>query len=205
MEIRRELYEVLKQHLSAKEITLLVGARQVGKTTLLRALMEALRRQGEKVLFFNLDIEADARYFQSQATLLQKINLEWGDAGGYVFIDEIQRKENAGLFLKGLYDMQLPYKWVVTGSGSLELKEKIHESLVGRKRQYELFPVSFREFLHYKTENTGILNASRRFLALNLSLLQRFTYGNTMNLWRLSTGGDRSYSFGKSHVTPGNL
>jgi len=152
MEIRRSLYEVLKQHLNAKEITLLVGARQVGKTTLLRALMGELTRQRGNVLFFNLDIETDAAYFQSQAAFLQKIHLEWGDAEGYIFIDEIQRKENAGVFLKGLYDMQLPYKWVVTGSGSLELKAKIHESLVGRKRQFELFPVSFREFLHYKTE-----------------------------------------------------
>ena len=56
----------------------------------------------------------------------------------YVFIDEIQRREDAGLFLKGLYDLNLPYKFIVSGSGSIELKEKIHESLVGRKRVFEL-------------------------------------------------------------------
>ncbi|GFP40782.1 AAA family ATPase, partial [Candidatus Hakubella thermalkaliphila] len=71
---------------------------------------------------------------------------------GYVFIDEIQRKENAGVFLKGLYDMQTPYKFIASGSGSVELKEKVHESLAGRKRMFELQTVSLREFINYKTE-----------------------------------------------------
>lgn len=68
-----------------------------------------------------------------------------------VFIDEIQRKENAGLFLKGLYDQGLPWKFVVSGSGSIELKEKISESLAGRKRMFELSTVSFGEFADFKT------------------------------------------------------
>ncbi|MCE2928219.1 MAG: ATP-binding protein, partial [Candidatus Caenarcaniphilales bacterium] len=71
----------------------------------------------------------------------------------FVFIDEIQRKENAGLFLKGLYDMKGNFKFIVSGSGSLELKEKIAESLMGRKRVIELRPVSFFEFVNYKTKN----------------------------------------------------
>ena len=151
MEIRRELYGRLKAHLSQKEITLLVGARQVGKTTLIRTFVEELQNKKKKVLFFNLDIEQDAQYFSSQGIFLKKVELEWGKEGGYIFIDEIQRKENAGIFLKGLYDMDLPYKFIVTGSGSLELKEKIHESLIGRKRMFELYTVSFKEFVDYKT------------------------------------------------------
>jgi len=69
-----------------------------------------------------------------------------------VFIDEIQQKEDAGRFLKGLYDMELPYKFVVTGSGSIELKEKISEALTGRKHMIEMSPVSFGEFVNYKTK-----------------------------------------------------
>ena len=83
--------------------------------------------------------------------MLARVRLEAGEQEAFVFVDEIQRKTNAGLFLKGLYDQDLPYKWVVTGSGSLELKEKIHESLLGRKRLFELFPVNISEFLHFKT------------------------------------------------------
>ncbi len=74
-----------------------------------------------------------------------------GERRAYVFIDEIQRKENAGLFLKGLYDSRLPYKFIVSGSGSLELKEKIKESLVGRKRIFELGPVNIEEFIAHRT------------------------------------------------------
>lgn len=151
-EIKRNLLETVKNYLSKKEITLIIGPRQVGKTTLMIQLKQYLEEKGEKTLFFNLDIEADKDYFSSQETLLKKINLEIGKSKGYVFIDEIQRKENAGLFLKGLYDSNLPYKFIVSGSGSLELKEKIHESLSGRKMVFELNPVSFSEFVNFKTD-----------------------------------------------------
>ena len=80
------------------------------------------------------------------------MKLEFGNDRGYVFIDEIQRKEDAGLFLKGIYDYELPHKFIVSGSGSLELKEKIHESLAGRKLMFEIWPVSFFEFLNFKTD-----------------------------------------------------
>ena len=152
MIIKRDLFEELKNHLSAKEISLIVGPRQVGKTTLMLLLKEYLGRKREKTLFLNLDIENDKQFFVSQDVLIKKINLEFGKERGYVFIDEIQRKENAGIFLKGIYDLNLPYKFIVSGSGSLELKEKIHESLVGRKRIFELNPVSFKEFVNFKTD-----------------------------------------------------
>ena len=54
--------------------------------------------------------------------------------------------------MKGLYDMSLPYKFIISGSGSVELKEKVHESLAGRKAMFEVLPVSFREFVNFKTE-----------------------------------------------------
>jgi predicted AAA+ superfamily ATPase len=149
--IKRDLFEEIKNHLSAKEISLIIGPRQIGKTTLMLLLKEYLEKKGEKTLFLNLDVEADKQYFVSQEALIRKINLEFGKDKGYVFIDEIQRKENAGLFLKGIYDLNLPYKFIVSGSGSLDLKEKIHESLVGRKRMFELYPISFKEFVNFKT------------------------------------------------------
>jgi len=101
---------------------------------------------------FAPDFEDDFHHVSSQGALLQKIHLELGKSGGVVFIDEIQRKENAGLFLKGLYDQGLSWKFVVSGSGSMELKEKISESLAGRKRSFELSTVSFSEFADFRTE-----------------------------------------------------
>lgn len=150
--IQRKLFEELREHLSKREISLIIGPRQAGKTTLMLLLKEYLEKQGERTLFLSFDFEADKEFLISQRSLINKIQLELGKDKGYVFIDEIQRKEDARLFLKGLYDLNLPYKFIVSGSGSIELKEKIHESLVGRKRVFELNTISFEEFVNFKTD-----------------------------------------------------
>ena len=150
--IKRKMFSDLKSHLSKKEISLIVGPRQAGKTTLMFMLKECLEKQKKNTLFLSFDFETDREYLSSHSSILQKIRLELGSKKGYVFIDEIQRKENAGLFLKGLYDMKTPYKFIVSGSGSMELKEKIHESLVGRKRVFELNTLTFDEFVKLRTD-----------------------------------------------------
>jgi len=150
--IERKLFSDLVGHLHQKEISIIIGPRQSGKTTLMDLLREHLDKKGERTLYLNLDIEWDRPHFESQSALLRKIELELSKERGYVFIDEIQRKENAGLFLKGLFDLKLPYKFIVSGSGSLELKERIHESLVGRKRLFELNTITFDEFINHKTD-----------------------------------------------------
>ncbi|MFB6145675.1 MAG: ATP-binding protein [Candidatus Nanohaloarchaea archaeon] len=150
--IKRKMLEKVEGHLEKDEISLIVGARQVGKTTLMQQLKSELEESGENTLYLSMDIQEDRTHFESQQDLIERIELELGEEKGYVFLDEIQRKENAGLFLKGIYDRELPYKFVVSGSGSLELKENIHESLAGRKRIFELPPVSFKEFVNYETD-----------------------------------------------------
>lgn len=150
--IKRSLYPQIKAHLKTPDVfTLIIGPRQAGKTTLMDLLRKDLQETGEKTLSLNVDITKHKPFFTSHERLVQAIKLEIGDGGGYVFLDEIQRVENAGLFLKGLYDMKLPYKFIVSGSGSLELKENIHESLPGRKRMFWLSTLSFEEFVDFKT------------------------------------------------------
>jgi uncharacterized protein len=149
--IKRSIYPSLVDHLGKKEITLITGPRQSGKTTLMLWLKAELDQKREQTLFMNLDVEWDRPHLESQAALIRKLDLELGKKRGFVFIDEIQRKEDAGRFLKGLYDLKLPYKFIVSGSGSLELKEKIQESLVGRKREFELTTLTFEEFVNFKT------------------------------------------------------
>jgi predicted AAA+ superfamily ATPase len=166
------LFSELVDHLPHKEMSLIIGPRQAGKTTLMELLKEHLDNRGERTLFLNLDIEWDRPHFESQAALLKKIDLELGQQHGYVFIDEIQRKDDAGLFLKGLFDLKLPYKFIISGSGSLELKQKIHESLVGRKRLFELSTVTFEEFINYKTDNRYEENLAD-FLAIETDRAQQ--------------------------------
>lgn len=150
--IKRNILEDLQRDLGKKEIAFLIGPRQSGKTTLMKVLQGELEKKRERTLFLSLDFEYDRQYFVSQQSLIKKIELELGKKRGFVFIDEIQRKENAGLFLKGIHDLNLPYKFIVSGSGSVDLKAKIKESMVGRKRVYELYPVSLTEFVHFKTD-----------------------------------------------------
>ncbi len=150
MLIKRHIKPEIVEHLRKKEITIITGARQIGKTTLLLEIKEELEQKGENVLFLNLDNDNHSTHFKTQDTLLRKIELEIGNEG-FVFIDEIQRLKNAGIFIKGIYDRNTQYKLVLTGSGSIELKENIQESLAGRKRLFEMMPVNFIEFVNYKT------------------------------------------------------
>ena len=170
--IKRKLFPELVDHLPQKEMSLIIGPRQAGKTTLMEMLKKHLDQSGERTLFLNLDIEWDRPHFESQAALIRKIELELGQHKGYVFIDEIQRKDDAGLFLKGLFDLKLPYKFILSGSGSMELKQKIHESLVGRKRLFELFTVTLEEFINHRTDYRYEENLSD-FLAIEKDRAQQ--------------------------------
>ena len=173
MNIKRKIHKSIKAHLNKKEITLITGSRQVGKTTIMQELCKELKKKRKKYFFFNLDFEEDFKFFESQSKLLQKLKLEVGIKNAFVFIDEIQRKKDAGLFLKGLFDKKLPYKFIVSGSGTLELKAKIQESLFGRKRVFEVLPITFKEFVNFKT-NYKYENKLKNFFALKKQKLMNF-------------------------------
>ena len=149
--IKRNILKRLENHLSLPETTVLIGPRQVGKTYLMRVLQKGLEEKGEKTVFFNLDVLEHKPFFETQTALINYIRLQVGEGKAYVFIDEIQHKENAGLFLKGLYDMQVAYKFIVSGSGSLDLKAKIKESGAGRKQLFYIGSINFEEFVNFKT------------------------------------------------------
>lgn len=149
--IKRKILTRLEEHLSSDQMTVIVGPRQVGKTYLMRLMRENLEKEGKKTIWLSLDNDEDVVRFTSQPALLSYIELQAGKEKSFVFIDEIQRKENAGLFLKGIFDMNTPYKFIISGSGSLELKTKIPESMAGRKQMFVVDPISFEEFVNFKT------------------------------------------------------
>lgn len=150
----RKVLPLLKKHLKEKEITVILGPRQVGKTTLMKLLQKHLieekKVREQEIFFFNLDLISDWEFLESQEIfvnfLRERIS---GKNLVYVFIDEVQRIPNAGLFLKGVYDLGLPAKFIVSGSSSLELKKKIQEPLTGRKQLFYVYPFSFEEYLDF--------------------------------------------------------
>lgn len=150
--IERENFSQIADHLKKPEITVILGPRQSGKTTLLFQLQEFLQQvvgvRKEQIRFFNLDIVQDAQYFRDQTTILDLIRRDaTPDSPLYLFVDEAQRIPNPGLFFKGIYDAHLSVKIVLTGSSALEIKAKIAEPLTGRKRIFLLPPFSFGEYL----------------------------------------------------------
>jgi len=149
--IKRKIFSKLVEHLTSDQMTILIGPRQVGKTYLMNELKKKLDSDDQKTIWLNLDIEEDKKRLASQADLLSYIELQLGRNRAVVFIDEIQRIKDAGLFLKGIFDMQTLYKFIISGSGSLELKAKIVESMAGRKQLFTIDPVSFEEFVNFKT------------------------------------------------------
>jgi hypothetical protein len=151
--VQRNIFNEVAKHLEATEITLIVGPRQVGKTTLLLQLKDHLvsrEYKESRILSFNLDLVTDRSLFASQTEFIKFLKERIGKDRLFVFVDEAQRVENAGIFFKGIYDLDLPVKFVLTGSSVLEIKSKIHEPLTGRKRVFYLYPLTFEEYLSAK-------------------------------------------------------
>lgn len=147
--VEREIFPALLQDMEHKDITVITGSRQVGKTTLLMDIVSHLLQKGvpaEAIFYFNLDDFNLHPYFENYTDFIEFINSEYKEFS-YIFIDEVQRLENPGIFLKILSDLKLNMKIVVSGSSSLELRAKVSEHLTGRKHTFEIYPFSFEEFL----------------------------------------------------------
>lgn len=168
--IKRDLFDELVAHLPKKEATVLIGPRQAGKTTLIMSLRDHLIREGNvserHIFYFNLDRFSDLDFFSSQEATIQFLKSKIGSDRIYLFVDEAQRVKEAGLFFKGIYDLDLPVKLILTGSSSLEIKSKFIEPLTGRKRLFHLYPFSFHEFLSAK--NPELRHILEQFSPLSL-------------------------------------
>ncbi len=152
--IKRDIFEPIISHLQEKEITVIIGPRQVGKTTILNQIEKHLLHKNnisnKNIFRFNLDIATDRELFQKQEDVIAFIkNRQVNEEKMYFFIDEVQRIKNAGIFIKGIYDLNLDVKFIITGSLSLEIKAKVQESLTGRKRIFQVLPLTINEFLSY--------------------------------------------------------
>lgn len=150
--IERKLQYFLEQHWHDGKVLLVLGPRQVGKTTLL----EKLCSQEGEYLFLNGDDITTQKTLENigEVGLKQLI-------GDYktIFIDEAQRIQNIGLFLKIIHDRLKHVRVVVSGSSALELSSTINEPLTGRKWECQLFPISWAEL----SAHFGYLNSKQQF------------------------------------------
>ena len=138
MAINRIISDIVTKKLFQGKAIILIGARQVGKTTLLKELFSGK----ENVLWLNGD-DLETR------TLMENITVERYRSmlGGIriLIIDEAQRITDIGLKCKLVTDNFPDIQLIVTGSSSLDLANKVNEPLTGRKWEYRLFPLSYSE------------------------------------------------------------
>ena len=140
----RDLQSVLSQKLGKGKVIILMGSRQVGKTTLLQKLLSEYSDE-KSVQYWNCD-EIDVRKLladESSARLQSFVG-----NSKFIVIDEAQRVQNIGLKLKILHDNFPDVQIAVTGSSALDLSNTINEPLTGRKFEYNLFPFSTNELVH---------------------------------------------------------
>jgi predicted AAA+ superfamily ATPase len=141
--IPRQVTHLIQGKLGTKKAIILLGPRQVGKTTLLKELVHS---NNWNVLWINGD-DFDVNQ------MLANLNAEkWKSLIGknsVVIVDEAQRIHDIGLKLKILTDQLSDIQVIVSGSSSLEIAQKVNEPLTGRKWEYQMFPLCFQEMVNY--------------------------------------------------------
>ena len=137
MFISRELEPLLRKGLSSGKVIVLFGARQTGKTTLVRHMLKEHDIKVQGVLSFNGDDPAHRGILEYRKFSLDVFRRMIGSAKT-IFIDEAQNIEGIGRTLKLLYDSMPERSIIVTGSSSFELSGQVGEPLVGRKFEFEL-------------------------------------------------------------------
>ncbi len=163
--MRRKLFETLKLHLDKKEFTILTGARQTGKTTLLRQL-EDYCKTTLKIPCVFLNLENKMILSELNNSPLNLLNfLPVVGKKCIVFIDEIQYLNDPSNFLKLIYDEHAErIKIVATGSSAFYIDRRFQDSLTGRKRVFKLPTCSFDEYLHL-TGKDDLLSESKRIIS----------------------------------------
>jgi len=182
----RKKYSEIVKHLKRKEFSIITGARQTGKTTLLKQLYSELKQRNEEVWFLSFE----------SSDILEQINISpenlfkfvqrpdnplYSKASdvSFILIDEIQYAKDPTNFLKYLYDTYAPnLKIIATGSSAFYIDSKFKDSLVGRKKIFTLSTLDFEEFLIFKereelVQELELLRSDRKYLSLKYQEIEQ--------------------------------
>lgn len=147
--IKRTIFNKLKLELVQPEINILLGAGQVGKTTLLKMLEEYAEKNKYKTYFFDLEQpQVLAEFNQPNEAIIKIIN----NAGQIIFIDEFQYIPNASKIFKAIFDSKIRTKIICSGSSSLEMHKHLKESLAGRRFIFRIYPLQYSEIKKYNSK-----------------------------------------------------
>lgn len=150
----RDMYEEIKKFLNTRPVVALTGLRRVGKTTImLKIIQDSLKKfNAENILFFSFDDFKDARIREIINIYCRIMNKNLNE-GKYLFLfDEIQKLEGWEEQIKRVYDAFKNIKIVISGSESLFIRKKSRESLAGRIFEFQVNPLSFNEYLLFRSK-----------------------------------------------------
>lgn len=156
--INRQLQKEIQSRMFCGKAILLIGARQVGKSTLFGQILDdpQLGIEDNQILSIYCD-DAESRRLMENPSLSDLRQLLAGKR--LVMVDEAQRVQGVGLALKLITDHFKDVQLLVTGSSSLMLQGKLNEPLTGRKFEYHLYPISTKELL----DDGGLLGIRQSF------------------------------------------
>ncbi len=157
---KRDFFELLIGHLHKKQIVALTGIRRTGKTVLFKQVINRLISDGtarKNILYFSYD-EQKPSIDELIKGYCQTVSLEPGKDKIFIFLDEIQKLDDWQNQVKTYYDNYENMKFFVSGSASLFIHKKAHESLAGRVFLLDLPALSFKEFLEFKGKKELIGN-----------------------------------------------
>lgn len=160
---QRFLFDTLVAHLTNRKFTIIVGARQTGKSTLLKQLRDHCNANQYATAWLNMENKQLRNELdKAPENLLQYLPAMPTQEKVYVFIDEIQKLTDPSNFLKLIWDEYTDkIKIIATGSSAFYIDEKFDDSLAGRKKVFSLYTCSFEEYL-YLSEADLLLDEFRR-------------------------------------------
>ncbi len=156
MLFKRKVLPEIMSYIDDRECIVLQGARQVGKTSLMKLMMEELEARGvpkERLIYMDLEDFALLKVCnEGVESILQYTGFRYGgEEKVYLFIDEVQYLDNPSSIIKLLCDHHShKIKLVVSGSSTFNIKKKFKDSLVGRIFIFHVYPLDFEEFLDFR-------------------------------------------------------
>lgn len=181
----RNDYDLLLKSISIDEVTIITGVRRSGKSTLMYQMVDQLLKEGiapDQILFINLEDNKIANDTLDEIYEAYKVNIN-PNRRAYLFLDEIHKREKWEYWIRNHYDKHSDCKFIISGSCSYLLKKEYSTLLTGRNLTFDVFPLSFKEYLSFKgieinqiSLNKGIILDNDKYIILN-TLDEYLDYG----------------------------
>jgi len=186
---KRKIFSDILSELKTREIVLIIGSRQVWKSTILEEIYNNHINK-DKSIFINADFDDSILNLVSSKDLLDNLKLNWyrEDLEGtfYVFIDEFQKIKNIGTIIKWLYDKFKNIKFFLSWSSSILINKVFWDSMLWRKKTFFLDKLNFEEFLEFKN-NKSLLNIYKNIKGIgSISLYEKdflLSFNEYLKFW----------------------